>query len=296
MKCETVERHLDAYVDGEVDPNTQIDFDEHLAVCAPCQESVGIARATKAHVHSALSGVAAPSALRQRILAGLDSVDAERASTASAAGHLLSPAQVAAAAASHDHVSLEPEGGFRIRVLHVPARVAVPLAAAAALLLAVLGSLDLRLGGSSGVDQAAMPVFEDVVKLHSASLPADVQGAEPQKVATYFRDKVRFPVQPMFDSGEAQLVGARLSNVRDRRAAALYYNVRGNRLTVVVFEDPSSEDPVGVHTRYHGKDVFLTQVGGYTVPVVRRGPVTYAFTGDVDKETLLRLAVAARVQ
>ncbi|MCA9601689.1 MAG: zf-HC2 domain-containing protein [Polyangiales bacterium] len=280
MKCELFRRHVDAYVDGEVDPSTQIDFERHASECARCQEDLAFVRAAKGHVRMALGGAKAPSHLRARVLSALDSVDADRSGQGADLG-----------------VAIQDEGAPRpwIRFLPVKARYAVPLVAVASLVLAVFGAADVRLGRATGAEQAAMPMFEDVVRLHSASLPPDVTGAQPQKVSSYFRDKVRFPVRPVFDQGQAELVGARLSNVRDHRAAALYYNVRGNRLTVVVFEAAPSE-PLGPRTRYMGRELYLSQVGGYTVPVVRRGQVTYAFTGDVDRDTLLRLAAAARVQ
>ena len=38
MSCRLVRRHLGAFVDGEIDPATQIEFERHLEACPGCQE------------------------------------------------------------------------------------------------------------------------------------------------------------------------------------------------------------------------------------------------------------------
>jgi anti-sigma factor RsiW len=125
-------------------------------------------------------------------------------------------------------------------------------------------------------------------------LPADVDGRRPQRVARYFREKLGYSIQPAeFDRQDVQLVGARLSNVRDRRAAALYYRIHGRRFTVVVFDAPGIEQVDRV--RLGDRELFYGQVGGYTVPVRRHAGLNYAFAGDVDRRTLLHLAATARV-
>ena len=95
------------------------------------------------------------------------------------------------------------------------------------------------------------------------------------------------------------MVGARLSNVRERRAAALYYRVRGHRFTVVVPDAPVPEVendvvPTGLRP-VGGGQLYYRDVSGYRVPVRRHGGLTYAFTGDLDREELMRLAAEARV-
>jgi hypothetical protein len=98
-----------------------------------------------------------------------------------------------------------------------------------------------------------------------------------------------------FESRDARLVGARLSNVRARRAAALYYELsNGRRMTVVVTDAPM-EDDAAEPVQLGNRSLFYRDVRGYPVPVRREAGLTYAFTGDADRETLLRLAAGARV-
>ncbi|MEO0326515.1 MAG: hypothetical protein AAF447_26450, partial [Myxococcota bacterium] len=185
--------------------------------------------------------------------------------------------------------------------------------AAAAASLLVLGGMSL---GAPPDDPTARTqvngasMLDDVVALHSAELPADVRVEERvnvavrsagppepplRRVARYFRDKVAFPVRPaVFDGRDVRLVGARLSNVRERRAAALYYDYRGRRMTVVV-TDALVGDAAGADGDVQGDSLTYRDVRGYAVPVRREAGLTYAFTGDLEREELLQLAASARV-
>lgn len=262
MRCALVRRYLDAYVDGEVDPNTQIDFERHMSTCAGCQELLDFTRQMKSEVHRSCRSVRAPAALRERICSAMDETD--RASGS-------------------------------VRVFALPKRIGIPLAVAAATLMAVTWGIGTG-GGTQQAGTATMPVFEDVVRVHASELPADVQADEPREVAGYFRNKVEFRVRPaQFERRDARLVGARLSNVRDRRAAALYYDVGGRRLTVVVFDRPAQLEHGALRARMLGRELYYQQVHGYTVPVRKEEGLNYAFTGDLDRRDLLRLAATARV-
>ncbi len=270
MNCGLVRRHLDAYVDGEVDPTTQIEFERHLAVCAGCQELLAFTRHVKAEVRRSCRAVSAPPELRDRICAAMERASWEASS----------------------------REGSLIRLVPMRARVAVPLAAAAAVLMWLTWGIGTTDEHAQQARATAMPIFEDVVRVHSSELPADVRAELPQQVSSYFRDKVAFPVRPAeFERRDTRLVGARLSNVRDRRAAALYYNVGGRRMTVVVFDGPERPIQQGAfRANMLGRQLYYQQVRGYTVPVRRQDGLTYAFTGDLDRQSVLRLAASARVR
>jgi hypothetical protein len=95
-----------------------------------------------------------------------------------------------------------------------------------------------------------------------------------------------------------------VSNVRERRAAALYYDVKGRRMTVVVYAEPRPGAawqvvPAGpglLVERVNGRPVAHRRVGGYTVSATYHDGLTYALTGDMDERTLVRLAATAQIR
>lgn len=282
ITCEIFHRHVDAVIDGEVDPTTQIELDEHLAVCAGCREHMELSAAFKRQVGEALAASSAPSGLRDRIRAALDAEDGATASPAAPVG--------------------PPFGLAGIRLPVIRPRYAVP-AAAAAVALAVIAA---REGGNPiGESEtaaltstaSASSIFEDVVSRHSVEHPAEVRGSEGHQVAGWFQGKLQFPVHPIeFDRPGVHLVGGRLSRVRDRDAATFYYDVQGRRVTVVAFEPPASVASTAERASVAGRGVYYGRAAGRTVPFVEHNGVTYAIAGDLDRRTLLQLAASAHVR
>jgi anti-sigma factor (TIGR02949 family) len=288
MSCRMVRRHVGAMVDGELDPATQIEFERHVAACAPCQEGLAFETAMRAQVREALRGPRAPESLRGRVLAALDAEP-----------------EPGAAGATEGQPGEGADQGARgpLRVFTLRWRYAAPLAAAAAAAAVLLGPR-----GATGPERASEPppaamagassLLEDVVRLHSHRLPADVRGPEPTKVVRYFNDKVGFPVRTAeFGRNDVSLTGARLAHVRDRRAAALYYDVRGRRMTVVVFEPPTAAPAPGqLRSRLGGRSLYYQQFQDHVVPVRRHQGLTYALTGDLPRRQLLSLASSFQVR
>jgi anti-sigma factor (TIGR02949 family) len=287
MNCTLFRRHVDAFLDAEVDPTTQIEFERHVAACAGCQEVVAFERAARRSTRAALSGLRAPDALRAQIAARLASAP-DWEETPHADG-------------------VRGEGRPLLRIYAMPRRYALPLALAAAAAL-VLVAVGRGVGGAAepvATEAGAMPLFEEVARLHSTPLPSDVPDPRDEQVLSYFRGKVEFPVRPAaFPEEHAKLVGARVSNVRERRAAALYYDVHGRRMTVVVYADPRQAVSPQVFPawpgllveRVNGRPVAHRRVGGYTVSALNHDGLTYALTGDMDERTLVRLAAIAQIR
>lgn len=284
--CALIHRHAGAYLDGELDPATQLDFERHVDGCAQCQERLAFEVDFRDRLTEALGDVSAPASLKQRLLVDLDEVDAARAEEhGGALIRFLSPFSRGAAG---------ERGRFSKGSLLV--------AAAAAVLL--FGGSAVGFGGR-GVDQASLgsspmgagSLLEDVVQLHESALPSDVPEAKQDTVARYFRGKVRFPVRAAsFDRHDVHLVGARLSSFHDRRAAALYYDAAGQRVTMVVIDSPSPALFSGAsRVLARGHEVYYRDVHGYTVPIRRQQGLTYVFAGDLTRPALLDLAASARV-
>ena len=266
-----IEKHVGPYVDDELEVGTRIEFDEHFDRCELCQERLAFERSARNWMKESLQ-TEAPTALHANILAALDADQAEQE-------------EELAEVIPHPM----PTGWSSAWRL-------VPAAAATALV--IFGGTAWRSHQASADDAA----LQDVVRVHTASLPSDVAfdvtdpEAGAEQVNEWFRGRVEFPVRAAeFESRDMRLVGARLSNVRDHRAAALYYELGGQRVTVVVTDADVVEDS-GEAIQVGSQQIRYGEVLGRQVPVRREAGLNYAFTGDVDRETLLQLAASARVR
>ncbi|RZO53089.1 MAG: zf-HC2 domain-containing protein, partial [Sandaracinaceae bacterium] len=82
ISCEILRRHVDAVVDGEVDPDTQIEFEQHLDACGPCRVHLSFVRGFKGRVKEACADApAAPPDLASRLRKALDAEDARLAAS-----------------------------------------------------------------------------------------------------------------------------------------------------------------------------------------------------------------------
>lgn len=291
VACRVVRRHVDALVDGELDTTTQVEFDQHLGTCPICREHVLFAKSVKTATKRALGTARAPEALRLRVLTALDAAPSplERRPRlpAGSSAEMTAPPAFAAHVVAPVAPPAEPARPARRAF-----QFAMPAAAAAAVLV-VFGS------PTDSMPMAApsiVPLAEDVVRRHSAAPPPEVAGPGNQ-MSGWFRGMLAFPARPVEFKGNetASLVGARLSNVREREAAAFYYEVNGRRVTVMVFEPPASGFAGAERVHMHGRDVYFRNVHGYTVPMVEEDGLAYAFTGDLDSGSMMRLAATARV-
>ena len=262
MSCKLVRRHLGAFVDGELDPATQIEFERHLEACPGCQEHLAFESSLRQQTRDSIGGVRAPEHLWGRTLHRLDEIDEARG----------------------EHTSL-------IEVRPMRWRQTWPIAAAAAAVLIVGGVVGLP--ESSEYQGAGM--LQDVMNLHSQALPSDVRAEAPQEVGRYFQGKTPFPVKPAkFKEPGMKFIGARYIKVGAHPAAALFYNRGGRRVTLLVSQSP--EIVRNAHlTHVGGREVYYYDVGGNVVTIRQHGGVNYAFFGDLDRRVLFQLAANARV-
>jgi anti-sigma factor RsiW len=265
--CEETRRYVDAWVDGELDVSAAIPVEMHVAHCSICRAEADMIRSIKSSLGSLREQDAAPPALRSRISALLaEDDDAQaRAYSASqkrrhAAGFMLAGAALA---------------GFVLATgRHDADRAGVQ-------------SASLGFGGT---------LLDDIATRHARELPAEVRGGQPAEVANFFRGRMDFPVHPVWFRGvPANLVGARISNVRDRMAAALYYDLGGRRMTVFVFDGAlMPRDGFGVMRATVGRrDIYVGNSHGYTVAFSERNGVGYAVATDLPPQDAVRVVATA---
>ncbi|MDH5673923.1 MAG: zf-HC2 domain-containing protein [Myxococcales bacterium] len=284
MDCERALETLDPYVDGELESVAVIATERHLDACSECRAELASIRLLKHAVRERLVGPPAPAGLEQRLLLALDAEDAKQQPRLLGRG----PSSWAA-------------------ILAVAAGVALALASALGPIgvgeLAAGGYGDRSLATQAGVaGHGAVDVLSDIVRRHTDGLPDDIVGDTPERVAPWFSGKLGFRVQPVdFGQPQVRFAGARVSHVGDQQAAKLQYDVGEGRLTLLVFPaQPSIREALSAHAGRHervgSRTVTYHNVQGYTVPIVEHDGVVYAFTGDLDRQQLLRLAASAQVR
>jgi hypothetical protein len=247
-----------------------LEVEQHVGTCAGCELARSCLNAVRREVRTRLVAPPAPAHLRARVQHALRSADAQDGS-------------------SQNHTW------------------SVVLSVAASVLL-VVGSL---VGTDRRIDSAGMltplDIVKDVVDRHKDELPAEIATKEPQRATSWFRDKVGFRVRSVeFAEPKVHFMGARMSQVGAQQAAKLYYNVDDSRLTLVMFKAPAPLTEAlsdgnalmrfGAHRiRVSGRDVTYHTLQGYTVPMLQDNGIVYAFAGDLDQGSLLRLVATARI-
>jgi anti-sigma factor (TIGR02949 family) len=137
------------------------------------------------------------------------------------------------------------------------------------------------------------PVAADVVAKHQRNLPLEIYGGSDQ-VKQWYSDKVDFPVRPpQFRNMEAAFRGGRLASIGDKQAAYLVYDIKGNKVSVFVF-DPS-QLPIEARRKavIGNREVFFDEEHGYNVAMFRDRGVGYAIASDLDDAAMSKLVSAA---
>lgn len=244
MDCKEVQRFLHAYLDGEFDDPERVAIAAHLEVCNSCREAAGFEEMFRDRVRAATERPTAPPWLRHKVVAALDRAERPR--------RWLAP----------------------VLRWGIPAVVAAVLAMGVGLVLQ-----DDRSPGASYNDDA-----QSITDWHrlQRQLALDVSGA-PEAVRAYLRDKVPFPVR-LPRNPSAQLVGARLINLRQQPAALLVYQLGSERVSVVIFDPRRLPRPT---TGVGRRNVVRRQVNGYDVYMYASGGTGYGVTSDMDRRRLI---------
>jgi anti-sigma factor RsiW len=252
MDCAELERSLDAWVDGELDAREEVEAERHVAGCDRCRVEAERSRRVRL-------------SLRAKLHEAMD------------------PAMTPAPDALRQriHVALVQER----RPLWRRALAPLPLGAMAACAAGVL----VVLATQGGTD----PLVDEAVRKHTRDLPLEVTAASlgPDSVARWFTGKLDFnAAPPRFGAGGVRLVGARLSNIQDRPAAYVRYELPRGQLGLFILDDPHRRFGVAGRTVQIGPaTVRLVNARGYTVAVWRRDQIVYSLVSDLEEADLARL-------
>jgi hypothetical protein len=178
------------------------------------------------------------------------------------------------------------------------ARVAVPLAAAAALGLFAYGVRERMVPRGATMHAGfGHDVLSELVAEHVRPLPYDATDAKKCRMLEQY---VGIPVHAQasrLEANGARFVGGRVLPLRRERAAVLQYEVPTEnndtrRVSVLVFDPQRIQvDDVDLAPRAVGTaSVRVGQAQGYSVAVAQNGGVGYVVATDLDTERSAQLA------
>lgn len=168
-------------------------------------------------------------------------------------------------------------------------------AVAASFAVAILAGL------SWGATSSPARLYDDTISRHSSNLPPEIRALsnDEDEVHHFLQRNLRYQVQvPRAGSSElpVRLVGARLSNIRDRDAAYVMYDHRGAKLSLFAY--PSQEslaDISGLERRVvSGRELYVGSSRGYHVVSWKDRDLLYSLVSDVDPSELVQLAASMR--
>lgn len=253
MTCHEVGRDLEAYLDGELPVRAMLEVAEHLASCAPCTAREERARAVRAHLRLTAPRPAVPLALRQRISAALDLADRRT---------------------------------LRSRQTLAGRRVWLATAAAAATVL-----LAIWLGRSTGPAPLTVELVGQHMSVARLAEPVEFASSDPGAVTGWFRGRAQYrvPVPDYSDSG-IRLLGGRVTELGDRRAAFILYEK--NRRTISLFTFPRYGESLVQATAVtrDGRTFYTQEVRGYQVLLWHEGEMAYALVADLGWDELFQCA------
>ena len=259
IHCSEIDTLVHAYLDGELADIDLNEFEEHTAECPECATRLRDEIAFRDHLRRRLAAPRAPQALRTRIDVLLD---------------------------QEDRVTASARRRSRFAWL-LPGTASV--AAAAALILFVT------------TNNASLPVESvaaDAVNAHMRRPPVEVQG-QASRVSPWIKEHFDSQVDvPRFAGTNVSLRGARLSHLRGRDAAQLFYQVDRNnqrhdmQVHIVTGADfnlsAKSKRVIG------GRDVWIGGERGYSVVTFKDDSgVSYVFTSDMEDADLFDLVVSS---
>ena len=254
MDCAELTRTLDAYLDRELAPREEMEAADHLAVCEDCHALADAQRRLRVALRAKLRAAMGPGS------------DAGRAPDA-----LRQRLRVAL---------VREKKPFLRRVLSPVSFAALAACATGAVIV---------LATHGGTDSLA----REAVRKHARDLPLEVTAATtgPESVASWFTGKLDFnAAPPHFSGNDVRLVGARLSNIQDRPAAYVRYDLPRGHLGLFIIEDAERRfGDVGRAVQVGPSTVRLINERGFNVAVWRRNEIVYSLVSDLDEDDLAQL-------
>jgi mycothiol system anti-sigma-R factor len=142
-------------------------------------------------------------------------------------------------------------------------------------------------------------VLAELVATHIAfadiERPAEVASTDPGEVEAWLRERAGLrAIVPDYSSAGIQLVGARLANVEERRAAFVLYRKGHTLLSVFMIPAAHEVDVGGSRVTYRGQVYLVEERRGYRTVAWSDGQAVFGLVSLVDSESLLECADTLR--
>ncbi len=247
MTCQEFQRHLPAFVDGELGVEETLTVETHAGECPRCQGLTEHERRFRQLLRRQ-PRESAPAEFRARVLARCRQEARRR--------------------------------GLRTGLL-----VATPAAAAALVVALLLPGL-----------RATAPLVEDLVAAHIAyaqlERPAEFASDDRAQLEAWFRERARLRVTvPDYSPAGIRLVGGRITEVRERRAAYVLYEKGRTLLSVFIL--PAGADRMtlaGTRVTYRGQAYVTQERKGYRTVSWADGQGVFGLVSTLDYDALLECA------
>lgn len=218
MNCDPVQRVLDAFLDGELDPDTAASVRQHLTACPACSAVVDTRFALSRELRQ-LPRYHAPEALRQALRNRLQAEE---------------PASAAAPAPRRLVAKFRRTGPIG----WLGGGIAVGYA-----LALLISAAPLR------VDPREQLLAQHVASFEAGRPRTEVISTDGHVVKPWFSGKIDFaPAVPDLSSLGVKLVGGRLDRLGDQPAAVLIYQVRRHHISLFVVRTSDMERTADVST------------------------------------------------
>src|SRR5216684_3086280 len=151
----------------------------------------------------------------------------------------------------------------------------------------LVASLWLRSRHTQESEQLASILVDDHARYQSAT--TEVTSSEPEVINVWFRDRVRFSVQPP-RLPDSSLVGGRLCNLRGHPAALVVYRKPQNMISLFVLDGSDIELPREHLIALEERPCFVATERGYNVVMWKQRGLLYALVSDIHSADLLQLS------
>ena len=126
--------------------------------------------------------------------------------------------------------------------------------------------------------------------------PAELASSDPAEIVQWFRDRASLRViVPDYSQAGIRLVGARIADADERKAAYLLYE-KGHTLLSVFMLASDRAAPAGRVMAYRGHEYVTTERKGYRTVAWTEGRTLFGLVSLLDSEALLECADRLRVE